>query len=338
VRCRSRLGSVVAVSLLAVLAGCGGGDDPTGGIEPPRDVSKSEFARQLEDAQTVSASDFPAAKGRPLQELADTVASGPEVGLASSVFVPGTNRLAFGVIDSGGEFVYGKTAVYIAPTPADHARGPFPAPADTLITTGRYRSRTAASETDPIASIYESQVPFKREGEYAVLVVTRTGKGLVGAPTRITVSADSPIPAVGERPPAVDTDTFTSAGGDLESIDTRVPTARSLHEENFRDVLGKKPVALLFATPQLCQSRVCGPVVDIELQMQSAYGDTVAFIHQEVYEDNDVNKGLRAPLRAFNLQTEPWLFTFDRTGRVAARLEGSFGVRAFEKAIDASLQ
>jgi hypothetical protein len=78
-------------------------------------------------------------------------------------------------------------------------------------------------------------------------------------------------------------------------------------------------------------------VVDIELQMKSQYGERMTFIHQEVYEDNQVDKGLRAPLRAFNLQTEPWLFTFDRTGKVAARLEGSFGVTAFERAIRAAL-
>jgi len=103
-------------------------------------------------------------------------------------------------------------------------------------------------------------------------------------------------------------------------------------------VLGKQPVVLLFATPQLCQSRVCGPVVDIELQLQARYGDRVAFIHQEVYVDNQVDKGLRKPLRDFHLQTEPWLFTFDRSGRVAARLEGSFGTRAFEQAITAALR
>ena len=69
-----------------------------------------------------------------------------------------------------------------------------------------------------------------------------------------------------------------------------------MHDVDFADVVGKKPVALLFSTPQLCQSRVCGPVTDMELQMKSKYGDKMDFIHQEVYVDNDVNKGLREPL------------------------------------------
>jgi hypothetical protein len=111
-----------------------------------------------------------------------------------------------------------------------------------------------------------------------------------------------------------------------------------MHSVDFADVVGRKPVALLFATPALCQSRVCGPVVDIAAQLKERYGDRMTFIHQEVYVDNDVNKGLREPLKRFGLETEPWLFTIDRHGRVAARLEGSFGFTAFERAIRAALR
>jgi len=230
----------------------------------------------------------------------------------------------------------GKTAVYVARSSQARARGPFPAPADSLITKPAYRSRTAASETDPIASVYAAQVPLKRPGRYSILVVTKIGTDLLGAATEVQVRGDTPIPAVGDRPPAAKTHTIASANGDLESIDTRVP-ARRLHEQSFDEVLGKRPVALLFATPQLCQSRVCGPVVDVAAQLQAQYGDCMTFIHQEVYIDNQVDKGLRPPLRSFHLLTEPWLFTIATDGRVA-RLEGSFGVRAFEQAVQAALQ
>ena len=53
-------------------------------------------------------------------------------------------------------------------------------------------------------------------------------------------------------------------------------------------------------------------MTDIELQMKSKYGDKMDFIHQEVYVDNDVNKGLRPPLQAFHLRTEPWLFVVNK--------------------------
>ena len=94
---------------------------------------------------------------------------------------------------------------------------------------------------------------------------------------------------------------------------------------------------LLFATPALCESRVCGPVTDIAEQLKDQYGDEMTFIHEEVYNENDPSKGLRPPLEDFGLRSEPWLFTIDADGRIAARLEGSFGLGDFEDAINAAL-
>jgi len=122
----------------------------------------------------------------------------------------------------------------------------------------------------------------------------------------------------------------------VKAIDTRVPPG-TMHDASFADVLGQKPTVLLFATPQLCQSRVCGPVVDVAEQLKRTYGDRVQFIHQEVFVDNTVDKGLRPPLRAFALRTEPWLFAVDARGRIATRLEGSFGFDAMERAIKSAL-
>jgi hypothetical protein len=93
-------------------------------------------------------------------------------------------------------------------------------------------------------------------------------------------------------------------------------------------------VVLLFATPLLCQSRVCGPVVDVAEQVKSEYGDEVEFIHMEVFEDNSIEKGVRPQLTQFGLQTEPWLFVIDREGRVSAAIEGAFGVSELEREVE----
>ena len=300
-------------------------------------MSQSQFERQLADAAKVTRADFEPAGGRTLGEVAAQATAQANVGLATSIFEPGTNRLAFGVIDQQNRFVYGRSAVYLADSQRARARGPYPAPADGLVTKPAFRSRTAASDTDPIAAIYAANVPLRRPGRQVALVLTKTSQGIVGSIIGIQVRRDAGIPRAGERPPAVDTDTPADVAGDLSKIDTRIPPARELHERSFKDVLGRKPVALLFATPQLCQSRVCGPVVDIALQLQKDFGERVQFIHQEVYVDNEVDKGLRPSLRAFKLVTEPWLFTVRADGTVAARLEGSFGLRAFREAVQAAL-
>jgi hypothetical protein len=107
-----------------------------------------------------------------------------------------------------------------------------------------------------------------------------------------------------------------------------------MHDVDFADVLGKKPVVLLFATPQLCQSRVCGPVVDVAEQVKAKpESSDVAFIRMEVFRDNRIDKGIRPQLAAFHLQSEPWLFVFDRSGRVSTRIEGAFSERELDDAI-----
>jgi hypothetical protein len=323
-------------AVLLVLAGCGSDDD-----EPADAVEQvpSALQQQVRAAQHPLASEFPAPGGKTLQQLADEIGGGgQEMGLAGSVFVAGReNRVAFGVIDENAGFLYGKTALYVARSPNAKAKGPYVAPADVLVTDAPYRSEQAATETDPFAAVYAAQVPFAKPGSYSVLAVTLVDGQPIAAPgeLQVTTADRDEVPDVGEQAPKVKTDTVGSAGGNVEAIDTRRPTS-DMHAD-FSEVVGRKPVVLLFATPQLCQSRVCGPVVDVALQLRARYGDDVEFIHQEVFADNDPNKGLRDPLQRFNLQTEPWLFAVGRDGKITARLEGSFGLDAVERAVQSAL-
>jgi hypothetical protein len=142
---------------------------------------------------------------------------------------------------------------------------------------------------------------------------------------------------VGQRPPAIATDTLGTVNGNVSLLTTRVPP-ESMHSVSFNQVLGKKPVVLLFSTPELCHSRICGPVTDVAVQLQHEFGNQIVFIHQEVYADNNPAKGLRPQMKAFHLQTEPWVFTINRQGIVAARLEGAFGLNELRQAIQAALK
>ncbi len=333
------MGTHAALALVAfALAACGGGDPVP--VEP-RGPSSAGLRSQLTAATKVEPGTFPEADGRPIQAIADALGNaGPQLAFATSVVKTGEHqRLAFGVIDQDQSFVYAPTVVYVAKEGGGAALGPFAAPADLLVTDAPFRSRTAASEKDVFAAIYDARVDFDEPGTYQVLAASRIDGKLVGSGSSIEVKRprDIAIPDVGEAAPAVATDTRAKAGGDLKSIDTRLPPDTQ-HDTDLRDVAGKKPVAVLFATPQLCESRVCGPVVDIAEQLKRTYGDRIEFIHQEVFVDNEIPKGLRPPLQAFELQTEPWLFTLDAKGKVAARLEGSFGFTSFEFALKAALR
>src|SRR3954447_26354030 len=316
----NRAVAAIAASLALLVAACGGADKQDAPPDPIRNVpNESGIRDKVKEASVTDETEFPPADGKKtLQDLANGMGAGPALAMARSIFTAGDpSRMAFGMVGQDGLPVYGPTAVYVAPTPNDPAEGPYVAPADVLLTDARYRSKQAATTQDPFVAVYGADVKFPKKGKYAVLATTKLSNGkLTGATSQVDVSSEKadPIPRVGDKAPKVHTDTVQSAKGDVSKIDTRDPPS-DMHDVDFADVVGKKPVALLFATPQLCQSRVCGPVTDIELQKRSKFGDKMTFIHQEVYVDNDPSKGLRPPLRAFHLPTEPWLFVVDKTGK-----------------------
>jgi hypothetical protein len=96
-----------------------------------------------------------------------------------------------------------------------------------------------------------------------------------------------------------------------------------------------KPTVLSFATPLLCSSRMCGPVVDELMVVFDKLGKSKAnFVHVEIYPQRDTNKP--APqFTAWGFQSEPWLVVIDRAGVIRARL-GEGPVVASE--IEAALQ
>ena len=200
----------------------------------------------------------------------------------------------------------------------------------------QYRSKQN-SGPGGIKAIYAAQLPIPSAGTFDVLSITRTKKGEIGATGEIAVAKTSPIPNVGQRPPDIATDTLATTGGNVALLTTREPPEQ-MHSVSFNEVLGKRPIALLFSTPEFCISRVCGPVTDVAVELQHEFGNRITFIHQEVYADNQPSKGLRSQLKAFHLRTEPWLFTINRHGIIAARLEGAFGTTELRQALQAALQ
>jgi hypothetical protein len=330
--------SLVVVGALAAagLCGCGGGGSSGGGASSPNATPPPPPADVARAAHPTRAG-FPAVRGRTLRQLADSLyGGGPQVAMATTDYTPGRNRVAFGLIEHDGTLIYGTTAVYVARGERAKAIGPFLAPADSLQVRPAFRSETSAGDED-VTGVYHADVRLPGSGRWLLLTVTRSGEELLGGAAAVVVRRRSPIPGVGDPAPRIHTPTLASVGGDVAKIDTRVPPSR-LHDVDFFDVVGRRPVTLLFATPALCRSRVCGPVADEAVQLQTAYGDRMAFIHNEVYVDNDPSKGLRPQLRAFGLTSEPWLFVIDAHGRVAARLEGAFGIDEVRAAIERGLE
>jgi hypothetical protein len=68
-------------------------------------------------------------------------------------------------------------------------------------------------------------------------------------------------------------------------------------------------------------------------QVKSETKGDVVFIHNEIYNENNPNKGLRPQLGAYGLETEPWIFVIDRSGKVVRRFEGALSVDELKQAV-----
>lgn len=334
--------------LAALLAGCGG----------------SSSTQKVVDRPAPPLSDFPSAKGHSLAQVLGQASGHSDLVLTpqTTVFHKGRNRYSFGVFTRSvkDQVPDAQVALYVAKSPpkgklpapnangqpagkkpfgrltsslSNPALGPFPAKISSLATKPEFRSRTTADDPDASTVLYTTDVELPRNGEWRVGALIKDGNQLTA---RLLTSAQvgqfKDIPRVGQRPPAIHTPTESSVGGDLGKLTTRQPPER-MNSADFHDVLGKKPIVLLFATPKFCQSRVCGPVVDAASQVQQRYGKQVEFIHMEIYKDNDPSKGVRPQVRAFHLPSEPWLFVVDRKGVIRTAIEGAFDVGELTRAV-----
>jgi len=306
------LAAVIGVAGAGLLSGCGG----SGG------------SGDLAAGKAPSASDFPSATGKTIEQI--LTAQSPSslvVAPAASVFDVGPNRYPFGVFEVDRTQVDdAEVALYFAKTPTAQVEGPLPAKLVSLETRPAYRSQGAGSAGEATSFYLVDDVNFDRPGPWHAIALVKSGSGFdaVRIPSP-NVGAQPKVVRVGQKAPDVKTPTADEVGGDLSKIDTRQPPS-TMHDVSLDQVLGKKPVVLIFATPALCQSRVCGPVVDVAEQVKAEVGDGVAFIHNEVYNQNNPSKGIRPQLAAFGLQSEPWFFLIGRDGKVVKRIEGPVGV------------
>jgi hypothetical protein len=266
--------------------------------------------------------------GRTLEQLwrdgGDDVAVVP----GTDHYVLGDVRVSFLVVDSRGRPVeLPKAHVWIA-------RGLKAKPS--LETEARLeRIGVPGGDEAYSTHIYVLHFRARAVGTYWLLAEPQGGGEVVHALGQVKVAASDDVPGIGDPAPASQTPTLASAHGDASKVTTRVPPDDSLIRYSVAESLrAKVPFVVSFATPKFCESRTCGPVVDVVEEVARRFeGSAVRFIHVEVYEDNDPARGYNQWMRAWHLRTEPWTFLVDRRGRVAARFQGSVSVRELEDAV-----
>lgn len=247
---------------------------------------------------------------------------------ASIEILTGPGRwLAFGLIGIDGTPLDGDREVEVflrsVPTSPDEPgallAGPLPA--------------TFSPPADTGQGVWYLQTTLEDPGFAEIVVVS--GEDVGASAVQVVDPSDSQVTAAADgRPmvpgaPAVPAPTPTTSDDlGVFAVCTQDPPC-GMHEVSLDEAVGSgRPVVVLFATPQFCQTAVCGPSVATldAIRQDGAWGDTI-FIHSEIFaEEPDGAQVAGTPLTtavaAWGLPSEPWLFTVAADGVIAGRLDG----------------
>lgn len=293
---------------VVVLAGCGGGGENVGN-ERPSAPNGSIQARFVTDPREDSALIF-----------------------ATSDYAVGNQRLAFLLVNKKGQVLEGGTAR------VSIARGglsgrPFAQRTARFERTGAPNTDTAGEDFE-LGGTFVVNIDFKQPGRYGLLVEPESGPFQGFA--LVDVKKLSASPPLGTKAPSSNNPTLVDAPA--AKITTARPPDVELLRYSIRDsVESKRPFVVVFATPAFCETRACGPSVEVVDAVRARIGDRVRFIHIEVYEQNDPKRGVNQWMREWNLPTEPWIFVVDGEGTIRAKFEGLTSVRELEAAVRAIL-
>ena len=185
----------------------------------------------------------------------------------------------------------------------------------------------ALRTTLPEAGVYDIEVDFGPSG-------------LATLPVQCFDPAEISVVLPGQEAPALVTPTVDEAAG-VSPICTRAPEPCPFHGLTLADALAAgRPVALLVATPALCQTAYCGPVLETLIE-EAPTAPEVTPIHLEFYANADEVAGnydddslrLADQVTALGLDFEPSLVLIGSDGVIVDRIDNLFDAAELRSAL-----
>jgi hypothetical protein len=268
--------------------------------------------------------------------------------ITTSELVVGQNRFAFGLLKAGKllDGIDVTLRVYIIEGSEARLAAELKAPYQAVQNIKQDRSvhrhsdgtQHVHGEDYGVRGLYVAQLGFEHAGRWGIeLLAVQPNRPVEVVRFEVAVLEAPATPAVGSHAPR-SRNLIARDVKDLRQIDTSQRPDARLHQVRIADAIAQgKPQVIVFATPQFCTSRMCGPVVDIVRQLLPKYVNRVAFTHQEIWQDF-AGKQPFPTVEEWGLQSEPWIFVVDGQGIVRAKFEGLVTLRELEFAVQQILK
>lgn len=252
------------------------------------------------------------------------------VAVAASEVVVGPNRLLLGISDGQGvPVVNAKAHVRLFPPLSTDTK---PIAEAEAIYLGDDRGAAKA--------LYSARASFDRPGDWKMeVVLTRSGQVAVTVPATVSVTSTGYAPALGQAfPPSQNP---TSKDVPLEQLTSQRPVGDpDFYTLTIADALKQgRPLMVVVSAPAFCQTQTCGPQLEEAQTLKKKYGDRMGFVHIETFQRPDLLlEGKDSPkvnpvLFDLKVQTDPWVFIVDATGKVYDRFEGYAPASELEAAL-----
>jgi hypothetical protein len=187
-----------------------------------------------------------------------------------------------------------------------------------------------------IGGVYVAYPKFSHVGTWGVQANVPVGGKIVHLRSSFLVQPRLTIPAVGT--PAPRSHNPTTAQEPATRLDSGRPPD-DMHKLSIAAAIAQhKPLVVLFATAAFCQSRLCGPEIEVVQGVENRFRGRVNFVHIEVYKNAIFKDGFAPTFLQWHLQTEPWIFVVDRHGIVRAEFEGATPASEIDPALERVLK
>ncbi len=206
---------------------------------------------------------------------------------------------------------------------------------------------TAAYNAWPygVRGSYAAPIEFPTSGNYRLAVTPVGGEVSGEALIEVEVLSESPVPSIGDTPPASNTKTLGD-GIAVFDLTTDFEPDEELYRLSVADAIASpKPTVIVFATPAFCTSPTCGPQVDTVSELRAAHPDAANYIHVELYDNpeeiqGDLSRAQLVPAadewgftQIPDWTNESWVFVLDGDGIVRQRFEGFATLTELEAAL-----
>ena len=256
--------------------------------------------------------------------------------LATSILNPGEQRVSF--------LLVGKKAIIKAPEAA---------------VTATYQGQSEVPSQEARASYhdwpfgirgaYSARMTFDRPGTWQLKISVDDGEVSGETFIDLDVVEESPVPAIGERPPLSATKTLADVAG-VEQLTTDYSADEDLYQVTVAQAIeSPRPAVVVFASPAFCTSATCGPQVDTVKELKAVYQDRADFVHVEIYDlpdeiQGDLSKASLAPaVEEWGFSSIPhwfnesWVYILNDEGLVDHRFEGYVTLTELESALKETL-